>query len=182
MFRASKQYTCEHCGTVQGTWRLSKAGNVYRSITVAAHRYPNDTHNPHPDLLCLCERCHPHYDGLFRGMIEEGMHQALMHEILVERFLEEQEEGVHWDLWSEDEDEGGCRELPVLDGSCVPVGVEPVCCSCGVQDVSLAFGCGCCGRLVHYHEPECGGWLLDSWHDEAENEFWCLQCLENGLP
>jgi len=58
-----------------------------------------------------------------------------------------------------------------------------MCCSCGVVDASIQFGCGNCGRPVHYREPECGGWLLDTWHDAAatENEFWCNQCWANSL-
>lgn len=188
-FRASKKYTCEHCGTVRGTLRFSKAGRWYRSKAVAAHRYPNDTRNPHPELLCLCERCHFAYDALFRGIIEEGEHQAILHEILLERYVEQEKEvnAMEEEAWWDRADgEANEREPAALDVPCVevPAGVVPVCCSCGEQDASLSFGCGYCGRPVHYHEPECGGWLLDSWHDEAatEHEFWCLDCLENGLP
>lgn len=180
-FRASKQFTCEHCGTVQGTWRTSRAGNAYRSITAAAHRYPNDTRNPHPDLLCLCERCHCIYDGHFRGIIDEGKHQALMHEILVDRYWAQETEVMSMEPWEEREESD---ELPVLDVPYLDAQTERVCCSCGVHDEALEYGCGRCGRPVHYREPECGVWLLDTWHDDAasENEFWCHQCWANSLP
>lgn len=90
-FRASRNYTCEHCGTERGTLRVSKAGNQYGSKAVAAHRYPNDTSNPDPELLCLCERCHFVYDVRFRWTLEEGEHQRVLHEILVERHWEQEE-------------------------------------------------------------------------------------------
>lgn len=171
-FRASKAFTCEHCGTVQGTWRTSRAGNAYRSITAAAHRYPNDTRNPQPDLLCLCERCHCIYDGHFRGIIEEGKHQALMHEILVDRYWAQETEVMSMEPWEEQEEDG---EVHVL---AVP-GAVPVCCSCGGCDGTLNETCGNCGRPVHYQEPECGGWLTVFWRDGevAGDEFWCLECV-----
>jgi hypothetical protein len=84
-FRASKQFTCEFCGYVQGDWLLSKKGKWYRGTVDAAHKWPNDTRNPRPALLCLCKRCHRLYDNLFYKIIEEGIHQAILHRILLER-------------------------------------------------------------------------------------------------
>jgi hypothetical protein len=167
MFRASKNYTCEFCGTVQGTLRISKAGNSYRSRVVAAHRYPNDTVNPCPELLCLCERCHFWYDARFRDIVEEGRHQAVLHGILVERYLEQAEKGVSMDQG--DWPDGG-------------EDMERVCCSCGVSDDSVEC-CDSCGRPVHYREPECGAWLFRCQHGVGEeNEFWCIECWANSLP
>lgn len=83
-FRESRDYTCEQCGVRQGMLRISKAGNEYTARTAAAHKWPNDTHNPAPDLLCLCEICHMRYDHQFTEILEEGEHQAHLHEVLVE--------------------------------------------------------------------------------------------------
>ena len=180
-FRASKNYTCEFCGTPQGTMRVSRSGRWYASWVAAAHKYPNDTRNPHPELLCLCEWCHLIYDAQFQDILAEGEHQARLHAIA----LEQREEVMPVDRaygWNEEQDGPFHEALPALDVPVVSGRMVPVCCSCGVQDVSIAFGCCRCGRPVHYQEPMCGGWLLDSWHNEAatENEFWCLDCLVNG--
>src|SRR5437762_11264341 len=58
------------------------------------------------------------------------------------------------------------------------------CCVCGKP--GCANGCFRCGKPVCYavtYYPEdstCGGWILDSWHNDApdENAFWCLNCLQ----
>jgi hypothetical protein len=58
------------------------------------------------------------------------------------------------------------------------------CCVCGKP--GCIHGCFSCGKPVCYaatyypDDSECGGWILDSWHNDApdENEFWCLHCLE----
>lgn len=86
--------------------------------------------------------------------------------------------------WDEDEDGEWSDDPPVLDVPLLDTKTERVCCSCNVRDFSLQFGCGNCGRPVHYREPECGSWLLDSWHDETaiENEFWCRECLAACHP
>ncbi len=89
-FRESKDFTCEECGYVQGDPLISKAGNEYRGSVDAAHKWPNDTHNPNPDLLCYCKSCHRRYDNSFADLIEEGKHQAELHGILLER------EGYVW--------------------------------------------------------------------------------------
>ena len=82
----------------------------------------------------------------------------------------------------EDRDEWEPVELPEarLDepGKCVICG-KPGC----------QFACFKCGEPVCYpttyypDSSECGGWILDSWHNAApaENEFWCNICLEAGL-
>lgn len=90
-FRELKDFTCEHCGVRQGTMRESKAGNPYTARTAAAHKWPNDTQNPEPELLCLCESCHRKYDNQFQELIDEGEHQAVMHDILLERRADEEE-------------------------------------------------------------------------------------------
>jgi hypothetical protein len=102
-FRASRGYICEHCGVQQGTVRVSRAGNEYTARVAAAHKYPNDTQNPYPELLCLCERCHFAYDARFREIIEEGKHQALLHAIVLERYwgVEYDEEGEGYEDGSE---------------------------------------------------------------------------------
>lgn len=84
-FRASKHYTCERCGYRQGDPLVSRAGRIWRGTVDAAHKWPNDTRNPHPDLLCFCKRCHRWYDNQFQELLEEGRHQAAMHRILLER-------------------------------------------------------------------------------------------------
>jgi hypothetical protein len=84
-FRASKNYTCESCGYHQGDWLRSKRGRWYRGTVDAAHVWPNDTKNPAPALLCLCKRCHRLYDNMFAEIIAEGIHQAVLHGILLER-------------------------------------------------------------------------------------------------
>jgi hypothetical protein len=84
-FRASKNFTCECCGYVQGDWLISKRGRRYRGTVDAAHVWPNDTKNPNPALRCYCKSCHRFYDNLFNEIIAEGIHQAVLHSILLER-------------------------------------------------------------------------------------------------
>lgn len=84
-FRASKEFTCEHCGYVQGDVLVSKAGREYRGTVDAAHKYPRDTRNPDPELLCLCKCHHRMYDNGFQETMDEGDHQARLHGILLER-------------------------------------------------------------------------------------------------
>jgi hypothetical protein len=78
-------FTCEFCGNAHRDQGQNKKGGTYDVRVAAAHRFPNDTGNPDPDLLCLCQSCHRKYDNQFRGIIEEGKHQAIMHEIILER-------------------------------------------------------------------------------------------------
>ena len=63
-FRASKQFTCEHCHAVQGvTERVSRrTGAVYKVCTHAAHKNFGETHLVDAPKLCLCEVCHGRYD------------------------------------------------------------------------------------------------------------------------
>lgn len=84
-FRASKNYTCECCGYHQGDILISRRGRKYRGSVDAAHKWPNDTHNINPDLLCFCKSCHRLYDNLFRDIVSEGKHQTRLHDILLER-------------------------------------------------------------------------------------------------
>lgn len=84
-FRESKGYTCEVCGFQQGGTLTSKAGNEYKGTVDAAHKYPNDTQNPDPELLCLCKRDHRIYDNSFQHIIDEGKHQAALHSILLQQ-------------------------------------------------------------------------------------------------
>ncbi len=180
-FRSSKRFTCEHCGTEQGMLRISKAWNLYPARVMAAHRYPNDTANPYPELLCLCERCHFSYDARFRDILEEGEHQAVLHGILLERYQEQKGVMAMGQGYGRGGDEEEWGPLG-LDVPCVGEGVERVCCSCGVRDDTIQYGCGFCGRSVHYQEPECGAWLFDCRHEVGEeNEFWCVECWANSL-
>lgn len=78
-------YTCEFCGVEHRGEGTNRHGGPYEVRVAAAHKYPNDTHNPDPDLYCLCQSCHRTYDNRFKDIIEEGKHQAVMHEILLER-------------------------------------------------------------------------------------------------
>ncbi len=89
-FRASKDYTCEMCGYRQGDPLISHTGREYQGTVDAAHKYPRDTRNPNPDLLCLCKRDHRIYDNQFQELMDEGDHQATLHDILLER------EGYVW--------------------------------------------------------------------------------------
>jgi len=84
-FRASRNFTCEHCGYRQGDLLISRIGRRYRGSVDAAHKWPNDTDNPNPELLCLCKRCHRLYDNQFEELIAEGQHQARMHSILLQQ-------------------------------------------------------------------------------------------------
>ena len=87
-FREEHNFVCEHCGTRQGTPRVSHRGRTYFSIVCAAHRWPGDTMNPNPDLLCLCEICHFYYDWHFRRRkpaLSELEHQKRLHTILIEQ-------------------------------------------------------------------------------------------------
>lgn len=84
-FRASKNFTCEGCGYRQGDWLLSRKGRLYRGTVDAAHKWPNDTKNSAPALICMCKRCHRFYDNGFTEIIAEGKHQAVLHRILLER-------------------------------------------------------------------------------------------------
>jgi len=86
-FRASKNYTCEwdECGVQQGDTLTSKAGRDYKATVDAAHRYPFDTQNPNPELLCLCKKHHRVYDNSFQEEMAEVEHQVAMHGILIEQ-------------------------------------------------------------------------------------------------
>lgn len=58
---------------------------------------------------------------------------------------------------------------------------ETMCVTCG-KPLEFDTACYCCGEPVHLHEPDCGAWILDSWHESAfddvdGNEFWCRACL-----
>lgn len=61
---------------------------------------------------------------------------------------------------------------------------EKKCVTCGKplvnQTVDNYVECDHCGKPVHLVEPDCGSWILDSWHEDAatDNEFWCTACLE----
>jgi 5-methylcytosine-specific restriction endonuclease McrA len=83
-FRSSKDFTCESCGYRQGDLLVSRAGRLYRGTVDAAHKYPNDTRNPQPELYCFCKRCHRLYDNQFQALIAEGKHVAKLHAILVQ--------------------------------------------------------------------------------------------------
>ena len=89
-FRAEHNYTCEDCGYVQGDPLISKAGREYPGTVDAAHYWANDTHNPDPQLRCLCKSCHRKWDNQFQEIMAEGDHQVRMHEIALER------EGYVW--------------------------------------------------------------------------------------
>ncbi len=60
-------------------------GHLPRGTVDAAHKWPNDTRNPHPALYALCKRCHRFYDNGFTEIIAEGKHQAVLHRILLGR-------------------------------------------------------------------------------------------------
>lgn len=60
-------WRCEWCGARQRARRKSKrTGKWYRVYLHAAHKWMHDTLNPHPELLCLCPRCHGRYDYWLR--------------------------------------------------------------------------------------------------------------------
>src|SRR5947199_7602800 len=62
-FRASKHFTCEHCGVKQGEERVARrTGAVYKVCTHAAHKNFGETHLINAPKLCLCEVCHGRYD------------------------------------------------------------------------------------------------------------------------
>ena len=84
-FRLSKDFTCEACGYRQWEPRISRSGREHKGTVDAAHKFPNDTRNPHPELICLCKRCHRLYDNLFQELLSEGNHQATLHRILLHR-------------------------------------------------------------------------------------------------
>jgi hypothetical protein len=84
-FRLSKNFTCEACGYRQGDWLVSRKGQWYRGTVDAAHKYPGDTRNPHPELYCYCKKCHRLYDNLFAKIIAEGKRQVVLHRIVLER-------------------------------------------------------------------------------------------------
>lgn len=84
-FRESRGFTCEACGYVQWTPLVARSGKIWRGTVDAAHRYPADTMNPNPALLCLCKRCHRRYDNSHLESLEELQHQIRMHRILLAR-------------------------------------------------------------------------------------------------
>jgi hypothetical protein len=62
---------------------------------------------------------------------------------------------------------------------------EPAPCHvCGKPGcINACFRCGkpiCYAETYYPDDSTCGGWILDSWHNDApdENEFYCLHCLE----
>jgi hypothetical protein len=88
--REEAGWVCEFCGTAHGDQGTSKCGSNYTVRIAAAHKWPNDTRNPDPDLYALCQSCHFSYDAQFRDIIAEGKHQANMHGIALEQ------EGYVW--------------------------------------------------------------------------------------
>src|SRR5438094_3798638 len=84
-FRASKNFTCEHCHAVQGvTERISRrTGAVYQVSTHAAHKHFGETRKADAPKLCLCEKCHGTYDTSLRRReqriaLEQFKHRRLM--------------------------------------------------------------------------------------------------------
>ena len=89
--REEAEWTCEFCGAVHGGAGTTTRGSTYKPVRIAAaHKYPNDESNPHPELYALCQSCHFSYDNQFKDIIEEGKHQATMHGIALEQ------EGYVW--------------------------------------------------------------------------------------
>ena len=85
-FRASKNFTCEHCGIQQGQERVSRrTGVVYKVIVAAAHVDHSDRHNPHADLKCLCPTCHGIMDYQNHVREKEGTFQRRLHTQLLTR-------------------------------------------------------------------------------------------------
>ena len=62
--RELANYTCQHCGVVQGTVRISRRGNPYKVVVQAAHKDHSARARTDADLLCLCFTCHWWYDYL----------------------------------------------------------------------------------------------------------------------
>ncbi len=89
---------------------------------------------------------------------------------------------IHYDEGDEDEREEEPREIDT-----VMVEEPAPCCICGRP--GRRYGCFRCGRSVCYSETNyfadtpCGGWLLDTWHDDHPegNEFYCQICLHANL-
>lgn len=83
-FKESRGLRCERCKIRHGGRRISKrTGKPYIVWLHAAHKYPYDTLNPHPELLCLCPSCHGRYDYWLRMRewavrIEVLKHRALL--------------------------------------------------------------------------------------------------------
>lgn len=85
-FRQSKNFTCEHCGVVQGRdERVSRrTGVVYKVPTHAAHKN-HDPQNPTPELLCLCPSCHGKYDYQHMQATDRVRFEKMRHAILLSR-------------------------------------------------------------------------------------------------
>lgn len=100
--REEAGWTCEFCGAEHQGQSTSKGGSSYTVRVAAAHKWPRDTRNPDPDLYCLCQSCHFSYDNQFQNLMEEGEHQARMHEIALEQELKYYDDCALCDR-------GGCR-------------------------------------------------------------------------
>ena len=85
-FRASKDFTCEHCGVQQGTERVSRrTGVVYKVSTHAAHQHFGETHKIDAPKLCLCEVCHGRYDASLRRREQRIALEQVKHTLLLAR-------------------------------------------------------------------------------------------------
>lgn len=74
-------WRCQRCHIKQGSWRRSKrTGNRYRVWLHAAHVHMHDTHNPQPELWCLCPSCHGSYDYRLRLREQRVALERLKHQ------------------------------------------------------------------------------------------------------
>ncbi len=84
--KAAAGWRCQRCHIRHGAKRTSKrTGNRYRVWLHAAHLKLHDTHNPHPELKCLCPACHGRYDFRLRAREAQQSLHCLKHQILLHR-------------------------------------------------------------------------------------------------
>lgn len=69
--KVAASWTCEFCGNEHGKCACNKRGGEYTAYMAAAHKWAGDTHNPDPELYCLCQSCHRKYDNSFQTAYEE---------------------------------------------------------------------------------------------------------------
>ncbi len=84
--KEAARWRCQRCRIRHGAKRTGKrTGKPYHVWLHAAHMKLHDTHNPHPDLKCLCPTCHAKYD--FRLRVREARQtlESLKHQVLLHR-------------------------------------------------------------------------------------------------
>ncbi len=69
MCRNRANNRCEICNVVNGTDRVSHAGNIYKVRLAGCHINVGDEWNPNPELFAGCQTCHARYDSAYKRMI-----------------------------------------------------------------------------------------------------------------